>query len=73
MKNIALENYSKEHEMIAQAIKFEAPGDRRAALERIVDNIHRLIMQATAMQDDGRDISKKLDQIENEFTKLSTI
>lgn len=68
-----LEHFVREYEMTSQAVKFEAPGDRKAALERIIENIHRLIIQASNMQQDGKSIDKKLDQIEAEFDKLGTI
>ncbi|OPX88992.1 MAG: hypothetical protein A4E53_01725 [Pelotomaculum sp. PtaB.Bin104] len=56
--------------MFKEGVKCEPPGDIKVRLEKISDNIHRLICQASAMRDDGKDISKILDRIEAEFDKI---
>lgn len=71
MESEQLKHFADEHEQVRQAINFLAPGDEKARVTRVCDSIRKLILQATAMQDDGRDITKQLDRIETEFTKLT--
>lgn len=69
----ALENYEHAYEQLEQDVQSEAPGDIRNEMRKISDDIHRLIVRADKQISDGKDAWQTMQQIENNFIKVSKL